>query len=205
MLSTPTIPAARQQGLTTASQLSTYLVSGYTAVWYAHKQGHLKPPISVFTTIQYEESILNTKSPEELMPMHNPVLLAQSLPQAFFPTSGREQNGNKYLNNHIKFLRCNLSPSFIGSFWGTNKNLGGWWYSAICILSRQSLSNSKFMQSPPRLGFEQLCFTNKSNIQQSSNHPSPQSSCLVIHKAIEPTLKRIYRLFTLFIFTVFGH
>lgn len=177
----------------------------YAAVRDTHKQGHLKPVINAFTTIWHEESILNTKSPEELMPMCNAVLLAQSLPQAVFPTSGREQNGHKYLNNHIKFLRCNLSPSFTGSFGGTNKNLGGWWYSAICILSRQSLSNSKFMQSPPRLGFEQLRFTNKSNIQQSSNHPSPQSSCLVIHKAVASTLKRIYRLFTLFIFTDFGH
>lgn len=138
------------------------------------------------------------KSPAQLMPqqppacLRDPVRLAQSLPQPFFPTSGREQNGNKYLDNHIKFLRCNLSPGFTESFGGTNKNLGGWWYSVICILSRQSLSNSKFMQSPPMLEFEQLCFTSTSNIQQSSNHSGPQSSCLVIHKAIASILKRIY-------------
>lgn len=120
--------------------------------------------------------------------------LTQSLPQPFFPTSGREQNGNKYLENHIKFLRRNLSPSFTESFRGTNKNRGGWWYTVICILNRHSLSNSKFMQSPPRLDFEQLPFTNKSSIQQSSNRPGPESSCLVILKA--STLKRIYRPFT---------
>lgn len=44
--------------------------------------------------------------------------------------------------------------------------------------------------------FEQLCFTNTSNIQQSSNHPGPQSSCLVIHKAIVSILKRLFILYT---------
>lgn len=131
--------------------------------------------------------------------------LAQSSPQPFFPTSGREQNSKKYLENYSKFLRCSLSHSFTESVRGTNKNLGGWWHTVIFILNRHSLSNSKFMQSPPRLEFEQLCFTNKSSIQQSSNHPGPEGSSLVIHKAVASILKRIYRLFAFLTFIVFGN
>lgn len=180
-----------------------FKVGDQPALWSCCNTGLMHISISVTTC--NEDDILQTK------PQHNwgqsspSAPLAQSLPQPFFSTSGREQNSKKYLENYSKFLRCSLSHNFTESVRATNKNLGGWWYTVICILNRHSLSNSKFTQSPPRLEFEQFCFTNKSSIQQSSNHPGPEGSCLVIHKAIGSILKRIYRLFAFLTFIVFSN
>lgn len=193
---------------TAAPPQATRLVM--SLVWSRCNIGHMytkvpKARLSLPKIRRYYAS----KSPGWVRPKQPPACpgapFAQSLLKLLFPTSGREENDNKYLENHSKFLRCSLSPSFTESFRGTNKNLGGWWYTVICVLNRHSLSNSKFMKSPPRLQFEQLCFTNKSSIQQSSNHPSPESSCLVIHKAIASILKRIYRLLIFLAFIVFGN
>ena len=137
--------------------------------------------------------------------LHNPVL---PLHRAYHKPSSLPQAGNRTVTSIWKTTLNSwdaICPS--ASLKASGAPIKTWVGddTLICILNRHSPSNSKFMQSPPRLEFEQLCFTNKSCIQQSSNHPGPASSCLVIHKAIASILKRIYRLFTFLTFIVFGN